>query len=173
QPCGNGVGPSLEAIDVLKVLTNEPSQPKDLRYKSLLFAAKIFEMSGKAKKGKGMELAQKVLDSGKAYEKFKNIIKAQGGNPNIKISDIKVGSFIYEVKAECRGIITMINNKAIADIARAAGAPYNHGAGLFVKAKLSDAVNKGDLLMTVHAESRIKLLRAVEVLESKKVFTIQ
>jgi len=173
QPCGNGVGPALEAIDVLKVLTNDPSQPKDLREKSLIFAAKIFEMSGNAKKGKGLELAAKVLDSGEAYEHFKKIIKAQGGNPDVKISEIKVGKFIYEVKSGCKGIVTMINNKAIADIARAAGAPYNKGAGLVVNSKLSDAVNENDTLMVIHAESREKLLRASEVLKDKKVFTVQ
>jgi AMP phosphorylase len=173
QPCGNGVGPSLEAIDVLKVLTNEPTQPRDLREKSLIFAAKIFEMSGIARKGKGMDLATKVLDSGQAYTHFKKIIKAQGGNPDIKISDIKIGNFVYEYKSSCKGIITMINNKAIADISRAAGAPYNKGAGIFVKSKLSDLINENDTLMVIHSESREKLLRAIEVLKDKKVFTIQ
>jgi thymidine phosphorylase len=145
----------------------------DLREKSLIFAAKIFEMSSKARKGKGMELARKVLDSGEAYEHFKKIIKAQGGNPNVKISEIKIGSFVYELKSNCKGIVTMINNKAIADVARAAGAPYNSGAGLFVKSKLSDLVNENDTLMVIHSESREKLLRAIEVLKDKKVFTIQ
>ncbi len=173
QPCGNGVGPSLEAIDVLKVLTNDESQPKDLREKSLMFAAKILEMAGKAPKGKGYNLAQKILSSGQAYEHFKKIIKAQGGDPNIKISDIKVGKFIFECKAKENGIITMINNKAIADIARAAGAPYNQGAGVYVKSKLSDKICNGETLMTIYSESREKLLRAVEVMNGKKIFTIQ
>jgi AMP phosphorylase len=173
QPCGNGVGPALEAIDVLKILTNDPTQPKDLREKSLIFAAKIFEMSGKTRKGKGMDYAKKVLESGEAYEHFKKIIKAQGGNPNIKISDIKIGNFVYEFKSNCKGIITMINNKSIADIARAAGAPYNKGAGVFVKSKLSELINEDDTLMVIHSESREKLLRAIEVLRNKKVFTIQ
>ncbi|MFA5333272.1 MAG: AMP phosphorylase [Candidatus Nanoarchaeia archaeon] len=173
QPCGNGVGPALEVIDVLKILTNEPSQPMDLREKSLMFAAKIFEMSSIARKGKGIDLARKVLESGEAYAHFKKIIKAQGGNPDVKISDIKVGSFVYEYKTNCKGIITMINNKAIADIARAAGAPYNKGAGVFVKSKLSDLVNENDTLMVIHSESREKLLRAIELLNDKKVFTVQ
>jgi AMP phosphorylase len=173
QPCGNGVGPALEVIDVLKVLTNDPTQPMDLREKSLIFAAKIFEMSGKVRKGKGMNYAKKVLESGQAYEHFKKIIKAQGGNPNVSLKDIKVGKFVYELKSNCKGIITMINNKAIANIARAAGAPYNQGAGLFVKKKLSDKVNENEVLMIIHSESREKLLRAVEVIKDKKVFTIQ
>lgn len=173
QPCGNGVGPALEAIDVLKVLMNSPDQPMDLRDKSLMFAGRIFEMSGKAKKGKGEELANKILESGEAYTHFKKIIKAQGGDPDVKICDIKVGKFIYELKSKDKGIVTMINNKAIADVARAAGAPYNKGAGLFVKVKLSDSVKEGELLMTIYSESREKLLRATEVLEDKKIFTIQ
>jgi AMP phosphorylase len=173
QPCGNGVGPALEAIDVLKVLTNDVNQPMDLRDKSLMFAAKILEMSSKAKKGKGMELARKILDSGEAYGQFKKIIQAQGGNPNVRISDIKIGRFVYEYKSGCKGIVTMINNKAISDIARAAGAPYDKGAGLFVKAKLSELVEKDEPLMVIHSESQEKLLRAIEVLKDSKVFTIQ
>ena len=173
QPCGNGVGPALEAIDVLKILTNDDSQPKDLREKSLMFAAKILEMAGKAPKGKGYNLANKILSSGEAYEHFKKIIKAQGGNPNVKIPDIKVGKFVFEHKSDRDGTVAMINNKAIADIARAAGAPYNQGAGIYVKSKVFDRVLSGETLMTIHSESREKLLRAVEVMNGKKIFTIQ
>lgn len=173
QPCGNGIGPALEVIDVLKVLTNSPDLPVDLKEKSLIFAGKLFEMGKKAKKGKGVEMARKILESGQAYEHFKKIIKAQGGNPNVSIKDINIGKHVYELKAKTKGIITMINNKSLANIARAAGAPYNQGAGIFIKAKLSDLVNENDVLMTIHSESRIKLLRAIEVLNEKNIFTIQ
>ncbi len=173
QPIGNGIGPALEARDVLKILTNDDTAPLDLKRKGILFAGKVLELAGKAPKGKGEELAKEILESGKAYEQFKRIIKAQGGDPNISLNDIKVGEYTYDVLADKKGIVTMIDNKAIAAIARAAGAPHEKGAGIFISAKLSDFVNKGDFLMRVHAESKFKLEHALEVLRSKKVFTIQ
>lgn len=173
EPCGNGIGPALESIDVLKVLKNRTDAPNDLKEKSLLFAGKMLEVAGKAKKGKGKELAREIIKTGKAYKKFKKIIKAQGGNPNLKISDIKIGEHSYDFKAKKKGIITMINNKSISDCARAAGAPYNKGAGIFINVKLNSSVKKGDVLMTIYAESEVKLERAKKVLEKKRIFTIQ
>ncbi len=72
QPIGNGIGPALELIDVARVLDPEKKGPQDLDDKSLFLAGQIFEMVGKAKKGKGMVLAREILDSGKA---FKNLMK--------------------------------------------------------------------------------------------------
>ncbi|PIU63321.1 AMP phosphorylase [archaeon CG_4_10_14_0_2_um_filter_Archaea_38_6] len=173
QPCGNGIGPALEARDVLKVLTNAKDAPQDLKNKSLLFAGTMLEMAGKAEKGKGSTKAAEILESGKAYEQFKRIVKAQGGNPDFKINNIKVGSYTFSVKSDTNGIVTIINNKTLSDCARAAGAPYNKGAGVFINVKLSDFVKAGDALLTVYSESRLKLERARKVLKEKKVFTIQ
>ena len=78
EPIGNGVGPVLEMMDVLKVLDPHQKGPKDLEEKSILLAGKIFEMTGKEKNGKGIQRAKSILDSGKAFEKFRDIIKAQG-----------------------------------------------------------------------------------------------
>ena len=64
QPIGNGVGPALELMDVMKILTPEEQGPKDLEDKSLLLAGKLLEMTGKAKKEKGIEMAKTVLESG-------------------------------------------------------------------------------------------------------------
>ncbi|MBN1923531.1 MAG: AMP phosphorylase [Nanoarchaeota archaeon] len=173
QPCGNGVGPALEARDVLKVLTNDESAPKDFIEKCILFSGFMLEIAGKAAVGKGSEMAREILASGKAYEQFKRIVKAQGGDPDVKLEDIKVGEYTFDVLAENPGIVSLINNKALSSCARAAGAPYNKGAGVFVKAKLSDSVVKGDLLMRIHAESKEKLDRARKVLQLRRIFTIQ
>jgi thymidine phosphorylase len=173
QPCGNGVGPCLEARDVLKVLQNDDTAPKDLIDKSILFAGAGLEWVGKAKQGKGAEMAREILSSGKAYEQFKRIVKAQGGNPDVKLSDIHVGKKTFDLLAPRGGIITIMNNKLISECARIAGAPYNKGAGVFVNAKLSSVVSKGDVLMRVHAESDTKLERAKEFLKHEEIFIIQ
>src|SRR3989344_1345145 len=82
QPIGNGIGPALEAKDVLLVLQN--IGPEDLKNKSIKLAGIILKMCGKPKK-----LARILLESGEAYKKMKEIIIAQGGNPNIQPEKIK------------------------------------------------------------------------------------
>lgn len=173
QPCGNGIGPILEARDVIKILTNDASAPNDLLDKSLIFAGKVLELGGKAKKGKGVEAARKIITSGEAFKQFKKIIKAQGGNPDVTLEGLKPGKHTFDVVSKNRGIISLINNRTIADIARAAGAPYNKGAGVYIKAKLGEFVNKGDFLMRIHAHTKDKLERAKQVVKTEKIFTIQ
>jgi thymidine phosphorylase len=78
QPVGRGIGPTLEAIDILKVLKNEPDAPKDLAKRAILLAGELFELSGKVEPGTGSQVAKQVLESGKAYKKFIAICEAQG-----------------------------------------------------------------------------------------------
>src|SRR3989344_2768932 len=78
QPIGNGVGPLLEAEDVMMVLKNYPNAPQDLKEKSLKLAVLLLEMTGKYAKGQGIIEARKILESGKALKKMQQIIAAQG-----------------------------------------------------------------------------------------------
>ena len=163
EPIGNGIGPILEARDVLLVL--EGKGPKDLRHKALLLAGKLLELSGKTKKGHGYALAERALNSGKALKKMKEIIELQGGNPKIKPNDIKPGDYSYDVIAEKDGRISHIDNKKISQIARIAGCPLDKGAGIYLWKKKGDKVKKGDKLFTVFAESETKLEYAIKALE--------
>ena len=56
--------------------------PLDLENKSTLLAGVLLELTKKAKKNQGQKLAKEFITSGKAFKKFKEIIKAQGGDPN-------------------------------------------------------------------------------------------
>jgi len=87
QPIGNGIGPALEAKDVLSVLSNKG--PEDLKKKSLLMSAKLLKMAGVKNSTK---VAKKILESGKAYKKMQEIIKAQGGK-KIDPEKIKIGKY--------------------------------------------------------------------------------
>ena len=66
QPIGNGIGPVLEASDVMAVLTNEPDGPADLREKSLRLAAHLLEYDSGMRGGTGYARARELLDSGAA-----------------------------------------------------------------------------------------------------------
>jgi putative thymidine phosphorylase len=170
QPIGNGIGPALEAIDVMKVLSNASDAPADLKAKSIFLAGKILEMAGKAKQGEGLELARKTIDYGVALKKMDQIIDAQGRRVG-HYTDIQIGKHTFEHSAKRRGIVGAINTSAIASIAKAAGAPLDKGAGIRVHKHCGDKVSKGETLFTIYAESSCKLAQAEEILKQAEPYS--
>ncbi|MBI2453541.1 thymidine phosphorylase family protein [Candidatus Peregrinibacteria bacterium] len=157
QPIGNGIGPLLEALDVIKVLKNESDQPLDLRKKGVKMAGMLLEMTKKTKKGEGEKYAEEIIKSGKAWKQMQRIIDAQGRK---KIPQL--APYTFNIIAKKKGIIKEINNKMISRIARMAGAPMAHQAGLYLHKKLNDTVKKGEKLATIYASSPDRLKYAVE-----------
>lgn len=167
QPIGNGVGPALEARDVLSIL--EGNGPKDLRNKSLYMAALLLDMVGV--KDSYKEVLE-IIDSGAALKKMKEIIKAQGGNPNIRSRDIKLGSYSFSFKSKRSGKVSCISNNLVCRIAKIAGAPFDKGSGVYLHAKVNDMVKKNSPLFTIYAESKEKLEYAKSA-DLDKVFVVK
>ena len=163
DPVGKGIGPSLECMDVLKAL--QGNGPGDLVEKSCRLAGALLELCGKTPKGKGYASAVNTLKSGKAYEKFKEIIELQGGNPEVKASDLPLGKYRHVVKAEKDGRIHLIDNHAVNRLARAAGSPKSKGAGVLLNIETGDKVKKGQVLFEIISESEAKLGQAVKLLD--------
>jgi AMP phosphorylase len=170
QPIGKGIGPALEARDVLRVLLRDGRRPIDLENKCVLMAGKIFEMAGIKN---GREKAQRILDSGKAYMKMKEIIKAQGGNPDITPKEIALGRCRYLIRAKKSGIVKSIDNEVVTHLSRVAGAPKFKGAGLYIYKHVGDEVKKGDKLFKIYTKGKTKLEYAKEILKTSKVFEIK
>jgi thymidine phosphorylase len=165
QPIGRGVGPILEARDVLAILQNHNHAPSDLKKKSLMMAGILLEMAGKKQ---GLKLAQNILESGRAYKKMQEIINAQGRQ---KIP--KLGAFSFHVKSGKSGKVKEINNEIIAKIARMAGAPHDKGSGLYLNKKVNDHVKKSELLYTIYAENKFKLEFSVKFMKKNNGFLIK
>jgi len=165
EPIGNGIGPALECRDVLQVLEGKGG-PEDLRHKSCMLAGKLLELSGKANKGQGYNIALRTIESGKAMKKFREIIELQGGNSKVKISDLPIGKYTYDVVSNTSGQIFHIDNKAMSKISRMAGSPMDKGAGVYLYKVRGDKVNKGEKMFTIHAESEAKLELAIKAQES-------
>jgi len=168
EPIGRGIGPNLEAMDVMKVLQNEPDAPKELREKSLEMAGMLLEMCGKALPLRGKSLATKILDSGKAYEQMMKIIDAQGR----KKTALRPGKFSKTIKALKSGTVSEINNSLVSHVARTAGAPKDPTAGMYMHKKLHDKVSKGEPLYTIYADSEERLSYTSEY-PLNKVYTIK
>jgi len=171
QPIGHGVGPALESIDVLHVLKRHRKSPKDLREKSIFLAAKLLELANIS--DDCTKLATRLLDTGRAYTKFREIVKAQGGNPDIDESKIKVGKFKFHVRSDKKGEICSISNHSIINFAKAAGTPRDKGAGVYIYKHVGENVKKGDKLFTIYSSSQVKLGRAKELLKKEKPFIIK
>lgn len=83
QPIGNGIGPVLEARDVMRVLENDPAAPNDLRQKALRLAGRMLEFDPDVRGGDGFAIARDILESGRALAKMDDIVRAQGQSPSI------------------------------------------------------------------------------------------
>jgi thymidine phosphorylase len=148
QPVGRGIGPVLEARDVMQVLGNHPDAPPDLRQKALRLAGRVLEFDPDIRGGHGFAIARDILDSGRALAKMNAIITAQGG---LEASP-GPGELTHEVTAAQDGVVVGIDNLQMNRIARLAGAPMDKGAGVDLLRKLGDPVRKGEPIYRIHAE---------------------
>ncbi|WP_296225702.1 thymidine phosphorylase family protein [Ralstonia sp. UBA689] len=148
QPVGRGIGPALEARDVLAVLQRSPTAPFDLRERSLLLAGALLEFCEAVPQGGGLDLATSVLDSGAAWRKFQEICEAQGG---LRVPGEAI--FRRDVVAGQDGVVSDIDNRHLARIAKLAGAPMRQVAGVEMHARLHDRVRAGQPLFTIHAQA--------------------
>jgi AMP phosphorylase len=167
KPVGRGIGPALEAIDVLNVLGGKG--PQDLRAKACEMAGLLFEMGGKAQRGRGIEIAEKMIDSGKALSKFREIIEEQGGNSKIKPEEIPVGSYKHTVKSEIEGRIDFMDTRMINMIARACGSPDDKGAGILFHVEKGEKISKGQDLFTLYSDKEKKIDNALQILDGTPI----
>jgi len=152
QPIGRGIGPVLEARDVMQVLNNDPLAPCDLREKALQLAGRILEFDVDVRGGQGYIIARDILESGRALTKMQ--------------------AMQLPILAACDGVIGSIDNLQIARIARLAGAPMDKGAGVDLHYKVDDRVEKGQALYTIYAEFNADYNFARQAAESDNGFSI-
>lgn len=171
QPVGHTIGPALEAREALEALSG--GGPTSLIEKSTGLAGLLLEMGGLAHRGSGRELAKNILSSGKALEKMREIIEAQNGNSNIKPEDIPIGEHTHDLTAPSDGYVATLQNRALIRMARAAGAPKFHGAGIYLHAKIGSRVKKGDPVLTIYSESETKLSDAIQIAQTVLPFTVE
>ncbi|MFA4960559.1 MAG: thymidine phosphorylase [Candidatus Pacearchaeota archaeon] len=155
EPIGNGIGPILELLDVISVLRNDFDAPSDLREKSLYLSAELMSLCGiKDARIK----AENILSSGKAYDKFKEILQAQDGEESIeeKIKNLKLAKFKKTFKAKRTGKIISISNKKINSLCRILGTPETKSAGVYLHRHIGN-VSKREPILTMYSETRSKL----------------
>jgi thymidine phosphorylase len=157
QPIGRGIGPALEAHDVLAVLQGKKDAPSDLRARAIALAGTLLELGGAASSGSGDALASEALDDRRAWKKFQRICEAQGGMRVPPIAPHR-----HPLIASRAGRVMRIDNRKIAKLAKLAGAPDAKAAGVTLHVKLGDVIAVGEPICTVHAEAPGELAYALD-----------
>lgn len=161
QPVGRGIGPALEARDVLAVLRRDAAAPGDLRDRAIELAGRLLEIAGVCEPGAGGARATDVLESGRAWEKFAAICRAQGG-----LREPPAAAYRRVITAARSGAVQRVDNRRLARVAKLAGAPAAPAAGVELAVRVGQGVLKGDPLYTVHAETPGELAYALHYLSA-------
>ncbi len=175
EPAGRGVGPALEARDVLNVLEQKKDRPLSLETKALRLAGKLLNICYKHAKKKmdGEEEAKKLLYEKKALDKFREIIRAQGGDERVTHDGFKIKGKMTEIKSKKSGKIKGVNNYNLNMVAKILGAPEDKFAGIFLHKKIDEEASKRDVLMEFHSTSSYKLEEAIATLENFPIYEIE
>jgi thymidine phosphorylase len=158
EPVGRGIGPVLEARDVMAVLENRPDAPRDLREKAIRLAGRVLEFDPALSGGSGERRARDLLESGAAREKMAQICAAQGASPIAG----QAGDLVHEISAARAGRVDAIDCLRIATVARLAGAPTDPGAGLVLLRKTGEEVRAGEPLYRIHGSEPADFRFAME-----------
>ncbi|MEK6885485.1 MAG: thymidine phosphorylase [Nanoarchaeota archaeon] len=168
QPIGHGMGPLLEIRDIINVLQRRENV-SDLEEKAILLSAEILELCGKARKGKGEAMAKEILESGKAFEKFKEIIEAQNGKvPSVQEIEYRLGKFRHDIIAEFNLTLKSIDNKKMSFLATIAGSPMDKGAGIYLYKHVGETIERGEKIMTIYSESEARLKNTLDLYKKVK-----
>ena len=178
EPAARGVGPLLEARDVLRVLEQRPNRPLALEAKALRLTGELLnlcflDLKEMVNLGDGEEVARQILKDGRALKKMKEIIKIQGGNPDIESGKLKLAKEKIEIKTKEKGKIVAIDNRQMNTIAKILGCPTDKQAGLYLEKRLEEKVDKHDILFIMYSSDKWRLKEAKESLTNLPIYKIE
>lgn len=168
QPLGNAVGNALELIEAIDVLHG--GGPNDLVEHCLAASAYLIVLGKKARTlAEGRVLVEDVLKNGRAWEYFRKLVIAQGGQVET-IDDPELlpkAKFIEEIHSQSNGFVARVNAREIGETAVDLGAgraqkgdPIDHAVGIIVHQKVGNFILAGEPLFTIHANSEKSLEQA-------------
>lgn len=177
-PLGNAIGNSLEVIEAVKTLHNQGAS--DLTNVSVNLAANMLYLANKGTLEQCIEMANKSLQDGSAFNKFVEMVEAQGGDTSI-IKDTEKftkAPYSYNVLAQKEGYITHIDTEkcGIASVVLGAGretkdSDIDLSAGIIINKKVGDYVSKGDTVATLYSAKEETFISSENML--KEAITIE
>ena len=181
EPAGRGIGPVLETRESLLVLEQKEERALDLEARSIILAGNLLELCLEDCSGEQKDYVKKhykncfnwassILGSGLALSKMKEIIKAQGGNPDVESDDLKPGKYVYKIKAEKNGVLKSFDVKNLTALARVLGNPKMKRSGIYLNKKIGEKFEKNEAVVTLYSEKVYNLEEAKETLVHLPLF---
>lgn len=174
QPLGRTVGNALEVEEAVQVLKG--GGPEDLRQLCLELAGEMIWIGGRAESfEEGKETARQVLSDGRALEKFRQMVRRQGGDDRIVEEPERMGSSRYsrDVLAGRTGFIAETDTREIGRASQHLGAgrlrkedEIDFTAGIRMHVRIGDSVQEGDVLATLYGADSRRLEEAETILEA-------
>lgn len=172
EPLMHSLGPALEARGVLELLASRGKKGEQtLLEKACIASGALLHAIRGITREEGYRLARQQVENGQAYEKMRQIIEAQGGDPDLKPEQIELGSHRESVFCEGQGRIAHIDNQAVSRVLRALGAPKDKRAGLAIKVSKGQQAGQGGELFELYASTPELLANGLEAV--KKVSLIE
>jgi pyrimidine-nucleoside phosphorylase len=179
QPLGYAVGNSLEVIEAIETL--QDNGPEDFLEHCLHVSAHMLVLGKRANDLiEGRAMAEKSIANGSAFEKFRVLVKAQGGDVSFvdDTSRFPRAELVEAVESPRNGYLAQIQARIVGEAAVALGAgrakksdAIDHAVGFIIHHKVGDQVEKGDLLFTIHANDQEKLAEARDAVLSAHAFS--
>lgn len=174
QPLGRAVGNALEVEEAVQVLKG--GGPEDLRQLCLELAGEMIRIGGRAESfEEGKETARQVLSDGRALEKFRQMVRRQGGDDRIIEEPERMGSSRYsrDVLAGRTGFIAEMAAQEIGRASQHLGAgrlrkedEIDFTAGIRMHVRIGDFVKEGDVLATLYGADSRRLEEAEIIMEA-------
>lgn len=179
QPLGHAVGNALEVKEAMDTLKG--SGPADFREHCLHVSAHMLLVGKRAKDlNESRALAEMALADGSAFEKFRVLVEAQGGDVSYVDHPDKLpkAKFVEVIKAPRGSWLAQVDARSVGEASVLLGAGrakksdvIDHAVGFVVHHKVGDKVEKGDPLFTIHANDEKKLAEARERVLAAHVFS--
>ncbi|MBQ2672103.1 MAG: pyrimidine-nucleoside phosphorylase [Clostridia bacterium] len=179
-PLGNAVGNSLEVWESCEVLKG--GGPEDLKEVSVYLAANMLYMAGKGTLKECITLVNEVINNGKAYEKFKEMISTQGGDLSSfdNFDTLEKDDVCYEIVSEKEGYISSIDAEKLGKASMVLGVgrlkkedSIDYKAGIILSKKIGDKVEKGDVLAALYSSKTEKCKCAEEIIKESVVLSYE
>ena len=159
EPLGNNIGNNLEVLEAIEVLKG--NGPKDLKDICIELATYMVSITKNITYEEAKTKVTEVLNSGKALDKFYQLVKYQGGDISKLVHNSK---YEYKVYSKNSGYITKMDTAKIGKISCMLGAGrtkkediIDYNAGIVLNKKINDYVNTNDLLCTLYTDKEIDL----------------
>jgi pyrimidine-nucleoside phosphorylase len=176
-PLGYNIGNSLEVIEAVETLRGRG--PKDLTEVCIQLSANMLYLAGKGSIEECIHLANRAIEDGSAYNKFIEMVEAQGGDSNVikDVDKFEKSKYVFEVKSEYSGYIHSMDTESlgIASVMLGAGREtkdsiIDFSAGIIINKKYGEYIEAGEVLATMYANDESlfkaaakKYLEAIEI----------